>query len=684
MATNVFFAQDNASRQDLALAKQAPVVKRSVFPYGRSNLLKFNEGYIIPVDLIPIIPGDSCDIDLVAAITSLNPFVTRMFSGMQVFIHAFFQKNEHEWRGWKNFSTQGRRGNITLSMPKFSPLATTYLALNGYCLENTFITSPNSFVQASFGIDSSLSAYLFNYAGYKLTNVTSYSGNSFKLNNQVLSSGEMDSYGIGFSSQRTRSYHAIQLDGTISGGSFTPATVQFQGQTVNPLFNAIPPATYQRNYRDFYAPKNLIKDNPMWFPDDEEDFQLPYSSSSNILCLSNSRPDYNVYSLVPNNNRTVLAVNATPTNTVQYADGPILGALRCRQFEGDIFTTGLPFLERGGVTQQWHEIIAALNSQGLPFADNTLTKENLSQKTNGYLQPLASRNISSGEYSSIDRVRADYTGPNTGADGSNMQYSSVLSGSLGYFQTINALRELAVMTAWSEKNARTDGDYNSLIRAHFGVDPNSQDFSSQYLGGSRFRINFDNIVQQSESANTPLGTRAAIAQGAGSGSLGHYEFYDFGFIHIYLSMIPDTFYNQGIEPWNDAAQTGVDLPFPEFTSLPRAAVPKKRVFYAGSATDDDLFEYQERFLDYKFRQNHLSGPMLDVTDRDTRAMTFARYFTSHPEFNSEFVTASPYQLRDDMYTVPKEFHWVCQFADSIRMVRSLPWVNQEANLANIA
>lgn len=673
MATNAFFAQDNASRQDLALAKQAPVVKRSVFPYGRSNLFKFNEGYIIPLDLIPIIPGDSCDIDLVAAITSLNPFVTRMFSGMQVFIHAFFQKNEHEWRGWKNFSTQGRRGNITLSMPKFSPLSPSYLALNGYCLQNTFLTSPTSYVLASFGSDSSLPAYLFNYAGFKVSNVTSYSGNSFKLNNQTLTSAEMDSYGIGESSQRTRSYFGLALDGTVSGGSWTSASVPFQGLTVQPLFNAIPPATYQRNYRDFYAPKNLIKDNPMWFPDDEEDFQLPYSYSGNILCLSNSRPDYNVYSLVPNNNRTVLAANTTPTNTVQYADGPTLGALRCRQFEGDIFTTGLPFLERGGVTQQWHEIIAALNSQGLPFADNVLTKENVPEAasgTGGY-QMYSDRPLTNGSYVHLGVTSV----------GSPLVKSDAV---VGYFQTINALRELAVMTAWSEKNSRCDGDYNSLIRAHYGVDPNSQDFSSQYLGGARFRINFDNIVQQSESANTPLGTRAAIAQGAGSGSLGHHEFFDFGFIHIYLSMVPDTFYNQGIEPWNDAAQTGVDLPFPEFTSLPRAAVPKKRVFYAGSATDDDLFEYQERFLDYKFRQNHLSGGMLDVTDRDTRAMTFARYFTSHPEFNSEFVTASPYQLRDDMYTVPKEFHWVCQFADSIRMVRSLPWVNQEANLANIA
>lgn len=676
MADNLFYAQDNANRQDLLLKERSPNVKRSVFPYGIQKVLKFNEGYIVPVDLIPVIPGDSLDIDFILNIFSNNPLVERMFSGMQVFVHAFYQSNDNEWKGWRNYATEGRRGNISLSLPELDVTGTQGLENRPNLLVNgQHIQYKNSTLRCRFDNVGSLASYLADLATTTNRNVPDYDfENNFKINNVIVNDiSEIEGYGIGPSSQKTRSF-SVQTD-LDSGLTSLLDGVAVESTQNHLRLNAIPFATYQRIYRDFYSPKNLFNNNVYWFPDDEDDFCLPYALAPNrlLVSLSSNRYFRGEYSLVPNNYS-----GDVPTASVPAGDSPVLAALRCRQFDGDIFTTGLPFLERGGQTELFMQLMSAFQAAS-PYERYGVPEgvEKTVEIEGSGLQQLALNGYYPSSFgtpdSGVGRVKSPVA-----------LGSGIYTHNLGIFQTMNQLRELAVMTLWSERNARTDGSYNDLIRAHYGITPRTLDRSARYLGGSRLRINFDSVTQMSETENTPLGQKAATAYASGMGHIGHQEFTDFGFIHIYMSMIPDTYYNQGLLPWLDHRAVGSDLPYPEFTSLPRGVVPASRVFYDGRTADVDLFSYQERFLDYKYRQSRLSGGMLDFTDLSTRAMTFSRVFNKAPSFNSEFVTASPYNLRDDMYTVPKDFHYIAQFADSVRLVRCLPFVNEEANLANIA
>lgn len=676
MANNFFFAQDNANKQDLILKNQTPSPKRSVFPYGISKIIKLNEGAIVPVDLVPIIPGDSLDLDLIMNITSNNPFVERMFSGMQVFIHCFYQKNEHEWLGWKNYATEGRRGNIKLSLPQWNSMEYYNLRLDGYVSNFTG--------QCCFDTPGSLAAYMFNLAFYQNDNMVASDygtiGN-YKINNVALTSlSDLDKYGLGVGSQNSRCFRVFG-----HSSSTTPMDIKQTRLTkaTNPQFNfnAIPLSTYQRIYRDFYSPKNLFMHNPFWFPDNEDDFVLPYAPTNNrVASVGNSYYSRTDFSLVPN--------DYTASSGTQQADSPALGCLRYRQFEGDIFTTGLPFLERGGVTKQWNMLIGALNVNNQFLVDKDLYKTEFTNRVNQSTPSYSSATQAIAVVPPSSSNVASYAPATSGQWGSSTAptydaYTAVGS-PYGIFQTMNQLRELSVMTLWSERNARCDGSYNELIRAHYGINPNSEDRSARYLGGSRLRIQFDNVVQQSENGNTPLGQKVSTAYGSGMAHIGHFEFNDFGFIHVYASILPDTFYNQGCEPWIDGEMLSADLPYPEFTSLPRGELTVRRIFADSVSGNLSLFAYQERFLDYKYRQSRLSGGMLNYLDDSTRAMTFSRIFDEAPVFNSEFVTASPYNLRDDMYSSPKDWHWVAQFADSIRLVRCLPYVNKEADLAHIA
>ena len=685
--TNFFNSLDNTNKSDLLQASENPQVKRSVLPYGRTNAITFNEGAIVPLDYIPIIPGDSVDINFDAVLACLNPFVDKMFSGMKLSIHAYYQKYEHEWTGWKNYATEGRRGNQTLSLPWYDGSDSySKLHFDGYRVQCNYSGGTAQDIPCNFGHQAGLISYLSNYSKNRVVNgVSIYT--SVIVNSVTV---PPSSIGLGDSSQVNRSFYSSIYDR--SGSTQTPTDLfePLYGNIPNSKINAIPLAIYQRIYRDYYLNKNLCKDNPLWFPDDEDDFVIPYIPSASgfpagmINAIGRTPDEFmsNVYQTVPNNHSKILtfANRNNPNYATQYADAPVLGAMRYRQFDGDLFTTGLPFLERGGTTKLWNTLISAINSitvsSSVPTnvttpADGTVTKEN-------YPMFDFSLGVLTGD------LRATYPGTttNTPVSAYTTAYISnkYIPNSLGIFTTWNQIAELGVMQLWSRRNAQTDGDYNSLIRAHYGVNPKSQDRRAQYLGGAIIRLNFDNVVQNSESGNTPLGTRVALASGAGSGSIGHYEFMDFGAILIVGSLIPDTFYTQGLRPWFDPDEKAIDLPYPEFTSLPRASVPQKRIFFDNTASDLILFNYNERFLEYKYRDNVLSGHLLDFKDLKWSAMSFARYLPTAPVFNNEFVTASPYNLRSNMYSVPSQPHWVMQFADSIRLVRALPYVNKEATL----
>lgn len=679
--TNFFNSLDNQNKSDLLQASENPQVKRSVLPYGRVNAFTFNEGAIVPLDYIPIIPGDSLDINFDAVLSCLNPFVDKMFSGMKLSIHAYYQKFEHEWTGWKNYATEGRRGNQTLSLPFYITGGNyTKLHFDGYrctCNHTGGDASSVKDIDCNFSHQASLSSYLVNYAS-----VRSFNGvpvrNVVGINSAVIPAS---SVGLGDSSQVNRSFYSSMYDQSGNIQSPTPLFESLYGNMPNVKFNAIPFAIYQRIYRDYYLNKNLCKDNPLWFPDDEDDFVIPYAPSASgftagmINAIGRTPDEFmsNVYQVVPNNHSTILtfANRNNPNYNTQYADAPILGALRYRQFDGDLFTTGLPFLERGGTTKLWNTLLLAANSLSTSFTGSSVIPDGVVSKTS---YPV-NTSVSTAQNVSVNS-------PSSAISSSVSQTVNVNGASdlLGVFTTWNQIAELGVMQLWSRRNAQTDGDYNSLIRAHYGVNPKSQDRRAQYLGGAIIRLNFDNVIQNSESGNTPLGTRVALASGSGGTSLGHYEFMDFGAILIVGSLVPDTFYTQGLRPWFDADEKSIDLPYPEFTSLPRASVPVKRIWFDNSSANLNLFNYNERFLEYKYRDNVLSGHLLDYKDLKWSAMSFARYFDTAPVFNNEFVTASPYNLRQNMYSVPSQPHWIMQFADSVRLVRALPYVNKEATL----
>lgn len=380
---------------------------------------------------------------------------------------------------------------------------------------------------------------------------------------------------------------------------------------------------YQRNWRDFYSNKNLLQNNKYWFPDNEDDFIISYSCVR-AVCVKHGDENLGdssqkiVSNLIGHVYDTSTGgqsgyspdVTPEPNNPstapdLNYDDAfyyPNLAGLKFRQFKGDRFTSSLPFPD-----------------------------------------------LIRGEIPAL----ADYTPSPTEEEG----LSSV---------TMNAIRALETFTVFKERMARTSGDYNDMIEAQYGYNPHHHIREATYVGGFYVDFSFNSVVQQSASTDdSPLGTKAGDGRANGSGRIGHIHTRDFGWLQVYMSIVPDVMYTQGVErQFSRKVQT--DMYFPIFNNLAPQAILNKELYVTGNpTTDNDVFAYEDRYAEFKSRNNRVSGFMAlphDVAEFDASCI-MARRFAATPALNSQFVTLVPENVDMEVFSVFDEppFDFQCGF-----------------------
>lgn len=75
---------------------------RSVFPYKKSRKGGYQMGFLYPVDLIEIYPGDTFSLDI-AAILRSGTFIGPLMDDIYVDFFAFYVPNRIVWNHWKQF-----------------------------------------------------------------------------------------------------------------------------------------------------------------------------------------------------------------------------------------------------------------------------------------------------------------------------------------------------------------------------------------------------------------------------------------------------------------------------------------------------------------------------------------------------------------------------------------------------
>lgn len=216
--------------------------------------------------------------------------------------------------------------------------------------------------------------------------------------------------------------------------------------------------------------------------------------------------------------------------------------------------------------------------------------------------------------------------------------------------TINSLRYAFQLQKLLERDARGGTRYTELLQSHFGVtNPDLRLQRPEYLGGSSTRITI-NPVQQTSSTNdtTPQGNLAAYGVGSDVFHGFNRSFTEYGCIIGFVSVRADLTYQQGLNrAW--FRKSRFDFYYPVFSHLGEQTVLNKEIFAqgpsvkdaAGNVIDEQVFGYQERYAEYRYKPSMITGIMRSTAPQSLDVWHLSQKFENLPKLNAEFIQDNP-------------------------------------------
>jgi hypothetical protein len=237
--------------------------------------------------------------------------------------------------------------------------------------------------------------------------------------------------------------------------------------------------------------------------------------------------------------------------------------------------------------------------------------------------------------------------------------------------TINQLREAFQIQKLYERDARGGTRYTEIIRSHFGVvSPDARLQRPEYLGGGKAHININPIAQTSSTdTTTPQGNMSAF--GTTSGRMGGFNksFTEHSVIIGMACVFADLNYQQGLNRmWS--RQDRWDFYWPALAHLGEQAVLNKEIFADGSANDDLVFGYQERYAEYRYKPSMITGIMRSDAASSLDNWHVAQDFASLPALNASFIEENP--PIDRVVAVPSEPDLLFDAFFNLKCARPMP------------
>lgn len=206
--------------------------------------------------------------------------------------------------------------------------------------------------------------------------------------------------------------------------------------------------------------------------------------------------------------------------------------------------------------------------------------------------------------------------------------------------TVNAIRQAFAIQKFYERQARGGTRYIEMVQSHFNVtNPDYRLQRSEYLGGKRFPISINQVVQTVGNTEDPLGNTGAYSVTSDSSEdMFTASFTEHGTLIGLAVVRTSRTYQQGIDrQWFMSDLT--DFYFPEFANLGEMPIYNKEIFAQEGdniSQNDEVFGYQEAWAHYRYMNDQVTGTLSSMHPQSEDIWHFADYYSTLPTLNPKW------------------------------------------------
>ena len=191
-----------------------------------------------------------------------------------------------------------------------------------------------------------------------------------------------------------------------------------------------------------------------------------------------------------------------------------------------------------------------------------------------------------------------------------------------------------------------------------------------FLGGGSSQLNVHPVPRTTgETGLFRLGDLAGFGTMAGEGFGWSKSFTEHCLILGFVNARADLEYQQGLAR-EFSYRNRYDFYLPVFAHLGEQAVLNKEIYAQGTSADEDVFGYQERWSEMRFKNNEVTGLFRSDASGSLDNWTLTEDFASLPVLNESFIEDDP--PIDRVISVPSEPHFKYEAWFDYKCTRPMP------------